>query len=79
MSLILDALKKSESERKEHPATTNDMESIDQDEKSKRPWRAIVLGILLFAMLGALGVIKFMVKDPLIEDGVAEYRRGHYS
>ncbi len=72
MSLILDALKKSEAERKQHPAASSDMESIDQDEESKRPRRVIMLGILLFAMLGALGMIKFMVKDPPIEDVVAE-------
>ncbi len=72
MSLILDALKKSESERREHPATSSDTGSIDQEEESKSPWRAIMLGMLLFTMLGALGVIKFMVKDPPIEEVVAK-------
>jgi len=72
MSLILDALKKSEAARKNRPAEPSATDSFDDEAGNRRPWRVIALSLLLLVLLGGLGAVKFLQNDTLPTDVVAE-------
>jgi len=61
MSLILNALKKSEADRKggTNPSVQAEPE-IEEEEASGIRWTTVALAILLVATVGAVGVIKFL-------------------
>jgi len=72
MSLILDALKRSETERSDRPATRSRSEPMNDEGENGIPRRAIVLGLLLLVALGSLSVILFLQRDIAPTDVVAE-------
>ena len=72
MSLILDALKKSETERSDRPAPRSRTEPINDEDGSSIPRRVIVLGLSLLIALGSLSVILFLQRELPPADVVAE-------
>jgi len=72
MSLILDALKKSETERSDHPSPRSRTEPISDEGGGGISRRLIVLGLLLLIALGSLSVILFFQRDVSPTDIVAE-------
>jgi lipoprotein NlpI len=73
MSLILDALKKSESDRKENPTSRGSVDVPDDENERPLPWRAIVLASLTLVIIAALGAVKFMSGDaPPVETAQVE-------
>jgi len=75
MSLILDALKKSETERSDRPAARSRSEPINDEEENGVPRRAIVLGLLVLVAIGSLSVILFLQRDLAPTDILAENQR----
>jgi len=72
MSLILDALKKSESERRERPVSMPQARPVENDGEGGVPRRTIMLGLMVLVAFGFLSVIMFLQRDVTPDAVVAE-------